>query len=105
MRLVADVRLTANCWELNVKEGDRPCVSVIGEAGFIGSHFCKRLLAEGQDLLCVDHFYTGYLRYSNQLMDNRGLVVVQHDIMFPFRIEVRKSLTLCGPCQRLLNVR
>jgi len=58
-------------------------VLVAGGAGFLGSHLCERLLADGHEVLCVDNLATGSLRNVRHLLDNRRFVLLRHDIVEP----------------------
>ncbi|MBK1695226.1 NAD-dependent dehydratase [Chromatium weissei] len=70
---------------------------VTGGAGFIGSHLCRRLLAEGHDVICVDNFYTGNKKNIVDLLDNPYFELIRHDITFPFYIEVDEIYNLACP--------
>jgi UDP-glucuronate decarboxylase len=70
---------------------------VTGGAGFIGSHLCKRLLAEGGSVLCVDNFFTGSKDNILALMDHKGFEVVRHDVTFPLYVEVDEIYNLACP--------
>ena len=61
----------------------RPRVLVTGGAGFLGSHLCERLLAEGHDVICVDNFFTGTKDNIAHLLDNPYFELLRHDITFP----------------------
>src|SRR5262249_32706516 len=61
---------------------------VTGGAGFIGSHLCDRLLERGDEVLCVDNFYTGTRRNVHHLLTNPRFELMRHDICFPLYIEV-----------------
>jgi UDP-glucuronate decarboxylase len=58
-------------------------VLVTGGAGFLGSHLCDRLIASGNEVLCVDNFYTGSRANIAQLLDHPGFEVLRHDVTFP----------------------
>ena len=75
----------------------RKRVLVTGGAGFIGSHLCARLLAEDNEVLCVDNFYTGTKDNIGQLLDGRHLEVLRHDITFPLYVEVDEIYNLACP--------
>jgi UDP-glucuronate decarboxylase len=62
-------------------------VLVTGGAGFLGSHLCERLLADGHDVLCVDNFYTGTKRNVTHLLDKPMFELMRHDITFPLYVE------------------
>jgi UDP-glucuronate decarboxylase len=72
-------------------------VLVTGGAGFIGSHLIERLLARGDDVLCVDNFFTGSKRNLDHLHGNPRLEVMRHDICFPLYVEVDEIFTLASP--------
>lgn len=72
-------------------------ILVTGGAGFIGSHLCKRLLLEGNDVLCVDNFYTGTKDNVLDLMDNKKFELLRHDITFPLYVEVDQIYNLACP--------
>ena len=66
----------------------RKRVLVTGGAGFLGSHLCDRLVAEGNDVLCVDNFYTGTKDNIAHLMGNPYFELIRHDVTFPLYLEV-----------------
>jgi UDP-glucuronate decarboxylase len=70
---------------------------VTGGAGFIGSHLCKRLLAEGCSVLCVDNFFTGSKDNILALMDQKAFEVTRHDVTFPLYVEVDEIYNLACP--------
>ncbi len=70
---------------------------VTGGAGFIGSHLCKRLLAEDCSVLCVDNFFTGSKDNILPLLDHKGFEVVRHDVTFPLYVEVDEIYNLACP--------
>ena len=72
-------------------------VLVTGGAGFIGSHLCERLLADGHDVLCVDNFYTGTRRNMHNLLGNPCLELMRHDVCFPLYVEVDRIYNLACP--------
>src|ERR1700740_2249450 len=75
----------------------RKKIVVTGGAGFIGSHPCKRLLELGQDVLCVDNFYTGTRENIVGLMGNPYFEVMRHDVTFPLFVEVDEIYNLACP--------
>jgi UDP-glucuronate decarboxylase len=70
---------------------------VTGGAGFLGSHLCERLLAEGNDVICVDNYFTGRRANVAHLLDNPNFEVVRHDITFPLYVEVDEIYNLACP--------
>lgn len=77
--------------------GTRRRVLVTGGAGFLGSHLCERLLAQGHDVLCADNFYTGAKDNILRLMDKPNFEVMRHDINFPLYVEVDEIYNLACP--------
>jgi UDP-glucuronate decarboxylase len=72
-------------------------VLVTGGAGFLGSHLCERLLAEGHDVLCVDNYFTGTKRNVAHLMGNPMFELLRHDVTFPLYVEVDQIYNLACP--------
>jgi UDP-glucuronate decarboxylase len=70
---------------------------VTGGSGFLGSHLCDRLLADGQDVVCVDNFYTGSKDNISHLIGNRHFELIRHDVTFPLYIEVERIYNLACP--------
>jgi len=72
-------------------------ILVTGGAGFIGSHLCDRLLKEGNDVICLDNYFTGNKRNIIHLIDNPYFEIVRHDITTPYYIEVDEIYNLACP--------
>ncbi|HJW23483.1 MAG TPA: UDP-glucuronic acid decarboxylase family protein [Rhodocyclaceae bacterium] len=72
-------------------------VMVTGGAGFLGSHLCDRLVAAGQEVLCVDNFYTGTRTNIAHLLPHPNFEVLRHDITFPLYVEVDEIYNLACP--------
>ncbi|MFM2045422.1 MAG: hypothetical protein RLY86_3998 [Pseudomonadota bacterium] len=72
-------------------------VLVAGGAGFLGSHLCARLLAEGADVLCVDNFFTGSRDNILPLLGNPRFEFLRHDVTFPLFVEVDEIYNLACP--------
>jgi UDP-glucuronate decarboxylase len=70
---------------------------VTGGAGFLGSHLCERLLARGDEVLCVDNFFTGSRSNIVHLLGNPYFETLRHDICFPLYIEVDRIFNLACP--------
>ena len=79
------------------KYSTRRRVLVTGGAGFIGSHLCERLLAEGCDVLCVDNFFTGTKDNIAHLICMPYFEVMRHDVTFPLYVEVDEIYNLACP--------
>jgi len=72
-------------------------VLVAGGAGFIGSHLCRRLLAEGNDVICVDNFATGRRQNIQELIANPNFELIRHDVVEPLLLEVDQIYHLASP--------
>ena len=72
-------------------------ILVTGGAGFIGSHLCKKLIEDGNDVLCVDNYFTGTKKNINELFSNPYFEMVRHDICFPLYVEVDEIFNLACP--------
>ena len=72
-------------------------VLVTGGAGFLGSHLCERLLAQGHDVLCVDNYFTGRKENIAHLLGNPKFETMRHDICFPLYVEVDEIYNLACP--------
>ena len=75
----------------------RKRVLVTGGAGFLGSHLCERLLNDGNDVLCVDNFFTGTKDNVRHLMDSRSFELMRHDVIHPLYVEVDEIYNLACP--------
>ena len=72
-------------------------ILVTGGAGFIGSHLCKKLIEDGNDVLCGDNYFTGTKNNINELFSNPYFEMVRHDICFPLYVEVDEIFNLACP--------
>ncbi|PLX14105.1 MAG: NAD-dependent dehydratase [Marinilabiliales bacterium] len=72
-------------------------ILVTGGAGFIGSHLCERLLSEGNEVICLDNYFTGEKSNIVHLLDNPYFELIRHDITMPFFIEVDEIYNLACP--------
>ena len=72
-------------------------ILVTGGAGFIGSHLCEHLLNQGNEVICLDNFYTGKKEKIIHLLDNRYFELVRHDVTMPYYIEVDEIYNLACP--------
>jgi len=72
-------------------------ILVTGGAGFLGSHLCERLLADGQEVICLDNLFTGRKANITHLLDNRRFEFVRHDVVDPFKYEVEQIYNLACP--------
>ena len=75
----------------------RKVVMVTGGSGFLGSHLCERLLAEGNHVLCVDNFFTGAKENVEHLLPHPRFELLRHDITFPLYVEVDEIYNLACP--------
>jgi UDP-glucuronate decarboxylase len=80
-----------------MREIDRKRILVTGGAGFLGSHLCERLLAQGHDVLCVDNFFTGAKRNVEHLIGHPRFELMRHDVTFPLYVEVDEIYNLACP--------
>ncbi|HLK40838.1 MAG TPA: UDP-glucuronic acid decarboxylase family protein [Polyangiaceae bacterium] len=72
-------------------------VLVTGGAGFLGSHLCDRLMARGEDVLCLDNFFTGSKRNVEHLVGESRFELMRHDVTFPLYVEVDRIFNLACP--------
>jgi len=72
-------------------------VLITGGAGFLGSHLCERLLADGHEVICVDNFFTGNKENIVHLLNNPYFEVIRHDVTFPLYVEVDEIYNLACP--------
>lgn len=70
---------------------------ITGGAGFLGSHLCERLLADGADITCVDNFFTGARRNVAHLLDHQRFELIRHDVTFPLYLEIDQIYNLACP--------
>jgi UDP-glucuronate decarboxylase len=80
-----------------MRNDTRRRVLVTGGAGFLGSHLCERLLADGHEVLCVDNFFTGTKDNIAHLWDSPHFEVLRHDVTFPLYVEVDDIYNLACP--------
>ncbi len=74
-----------------------PTTLITGGAGFLGSHLADRLIAEGQDVMCVDNFYTGTKDNIRHLINNKRFELIRHDVWLPLYVEVDRIFNLACP--------
>jgi len=72
-------------------------ILITGGAGFIGSHLCERLLQEGNEVLCLDNYFTGAKRNITHLLANPYFELIRHDVTSPFYVEVDEIYNLACP--------
>ena len=72
-------------------------ILVTGGAGFLGSHLCERLLAEGNEVICADNYFTGSKENVAHLLSNPYFELIRHDVTFPLYIEVDQIYNLACP--------
>jgi UDP-glucuronate decarboxylase len=76
---------------------DRKRVLVTGGSGFLGSHLCERLLARGDEVLCVDNFFTGRRQNVEHLIGHKCFDLLNHDVTFPLYVQVDEIYNLACP--------
>jgi len=79
---------------MNIKESK---VLVTGGAGFVGSQLCEKLIELGNEVVCVDNFYTGSKRNIDHLLDSHYFELIRHDITFPLYVETNQIYNLACP--------
>src|SRR5215467_9881350 len=72
-------------------------ILVTGGAGFLGSHLCTRLVAEGAQVICADNFFTGARRNVESLLEHKNFELIRHDVTFPLYVEVDEIYNLACP--------
>jgi UDP-glucuronate decarboxylase len=72
-------------------------ILVTGGSGFLGSHLCERLLAEGAEVLCLDNFFTGARRNIEHLLEHKRFELIRHDVTFPIYLEIDQIYNLACP--------
>ncbi len=70
---------------------------ITGGAGFLGSHLCDRMIADGHDVLCVDNFYTGSKDNIRHLLGHKRFELLRHDVWLPLYVEVDRIYNLACP--------
>ena len=75
----------------------RSRILVTGGAGFLGSHLCERLLSEGNEIVCVDNFFTGTKKNIAHLLNNPMFEALRHDVCFPLYVEIDEIYNLACP--------
>ena len=75
----------------------RKKILITGGAGFVGSHLCERLLKEGNEVYCLDNFFTGQKQNVLHLLDNPYFELIRHDVTAPFFIEADEIYNLACP--------
>ena len=82
---------------IKIKDMIRKKILVTGGAGFVGSHLCERLLNDGNDVVCLDNYFTGQKQNIVHLLSNPYFELVRHDVTNPFFIEVDEIYNLACP--------
>ena len=72
-------------------------ILVTGGAGFLGSHLCRRLLEEGNDVICLDNYFTGSKENVQDLIGHKYFELLRHDVTFPLFVEVDEIYNLACP--------
>ncbi len=74
-----------------------PTILVTGGAGFVGSHLCERLIAQGREVLCADNFFTGTRDNIRPLLGSDRFELIRHDVWLPLYVEVDRIFNLACP--------
>lgn len=82
---------------MNEKNKMTKHILITGGAGFLGSHLCERLLHEGNDIICLDNFFTGDKKNIDHLLQNPRFELIRHDIINPIYLEVDEIYNLACP--------
>ena len=72
-------------------------ILVTGGAGFLGSHLCEKLIDKGNEVICLDNYYTGSKNNISHLMSDENFELLRHDICFPLYVEVDEIYNLACP--------
>ena len=72
-------------------------ILITGGAGFLGSHLCERLLAAGNEVICLDNFFTGRKENIIHLLDDKNFELVRHDVTEPILLEVDQIYNMACP--------
>ena len=89
----------ASTWNtgMTARQTMTPTTLITGGAGFIGSHLCERLVAAGEEVLCLDNFYTGSKNNIRHLLQRPNFELIRHDIWLPLYVEVDRIYNLACP--------
>lgn len=80
-----------------LRKGMAKRVLVTGGAGFLGSHLCDRMIAAGNEVICLDNYFTGQRKNITHLLDHADFELVRHDIIDPIKLEVDQIYNLACP--------
>jgi len=72
-------------------------ILVTGGSGFLGSHLCERLIADGANVICLDNFFTGARANIEHLLDHKKFELIRHDVTFPIYLEIDQIYNLACP--------
>src|SRR5260221_10145066 len=76
-------------------------ILVTGGGGFLGSFLCERLLIDGDEVVCLDNFFTGTKKNIILLLDNPNFEVIRHDVTFPLYVEIDELYNLACPASQI----
>lgn len=83
--------------QLRMRSLERKRILVTGGAGFLGSHLCERLLADGHEVICMDNYFTGNKQNIMHLLGNPAFELLRHDVTFPIYLEIDDIYNLACP--------
>jgi UDP-glucuronate decarboxylase len=83
--------------QLRMRSLERKRILVTGGAGFLGSHLCERLLADGHEVICMDNYFTGNKQNIMHLLGNPAFELLRHDVTFPIYLEIDEIYNLACP--------
>ena len=83
--------------QLRMRSLERKRILVTGGAGFLGSHLCERLLADGHEVICMDNYFTGNKQNIMHLLGNPASELLRHDVTFPIYLEIDEIYNLACP--------
>ena len=99
LKVVGFQRYSAGLWFESIEKRGFTMATILvtGGAGFLGSHLCERLLERGDDVICVDNFFSGRKENISHLLGNTRFELIRHDIVHPLHVEAEQIYNLACP--------